>query len=282
MKALSNLTGLDVDFVSLVSRAAVRNPSRPTEPMRFALTKSEVPVVDLNARGATTTEGGHMPNETEAELRAALEKAEQENAQLRKAAKKAAKKAGKKVQPTDANPDPDHDGDDDRTPEGDTDHDYQPPKGGKMSKSEEIAKAEERIQKAEGRAKQAEKIAKQERDLRVRSEFVEVAKSELGSLPGTADEKGAELHRLSDVLSKEEFDAHLTRQRAANEQLKKAERDLYGQIGRDGSPDPSNADAVDRVRKEAAEIRKADPDVSGYDAMRRALNANPDLILANR
>lgn len=286
MKALNHLSGLDVSFVSLVHRAAVRDPSNPTEPMRFTLTKSEVPIVDMTARGATKPEGGHMPQtETEAELRAALEKAEKDNKRLRKAeedrrVRKAARKA-KKAKPTDANPDPDHDGDDDRTPAGDTDHDYQPaPKGGaKMSKSDEIAKAEESIQKAEERAKAAEKIAKQERDLRVRSEFVKKAEEELPHL-GNPDEVGAEMHRLSELLSKDEFESYVTRQRAANEQIAKG--DLYRQIGRDGSPDPSTAGDLDKVRKQAAELRKADPGLSEFDAMAKAIGESPELILNNR
>ena len=276
MKALHSLENLSVDFVSLVNRAAVRDPSNPSEPMRFLLTKSEVPVVDMTAGGATYTEGGHMP---EAELRAALEKAEQENKKLRKAAKKAAKKP----KPTAADPDPDHDGDNDMTAAGDTDHDYHPaPKGGgKMSKAEDVQKAEERIQKAEERALKAEKIAKQERDARLHGEFVEIAKSEFGRL-GDPKEVGAEMHRLSEVLSKEDFDAHLARQRAVNAQIEKADEILLAQIGRDGSPDPSTADAVDKVRKEAAELRKADNALGAYEAVRAAVRANPDLVLNNR
>ena len=280
MKPLNRLSGLDVSFVSLVNRAAVRDPSNPSEPMRFALTKSEIPIVDMTA-GATTTKGGPMPA-TEAELRDALQKAEQENKQLRKDIKKAARKA-KKPKPTAANPDPDHDGDNDLTAAGDTDHDYHPASKGdaKMSKSdrEELTKAEERIQKAEERAKAAEKIAKQERDLRVRGEFVELAKTELPHL-GNSDELGAELHRLSEVLSKDEFDKHLERQRAANEQISKG--DLFSQFGRDGSPDPSTAGDLDKVRKQAAEIRKNDPGLSEFDAMAKAINANPELVLNNR
>ncbi len=226
---------------------------------------------------------------TEAELRAALEKAEQENTKLRADLEKAAKKT-KKVKPTPANPDPDHDGDDDLTPAGDTDHAYHPAHkgGGKMSKAEEVAKAEleavqkaadERIQKAEEKAAKAERIAKQERDLRVLAERVEFAKSELPHI-GNPTEIGAELVKLEQALSKEEYDAHVTRQRALNAQIEKG--DLFKQYGVDGSPDPSSADAVDKVAKEAAELRKADNHLDGYDAKRAALRAQPDLLLSNR
>jgi len=47
MKATHSLSNLDVSYVSLVSRAAVRDPSNPSEPQRFLLTKHETPVVDL-------------------------------------------------------------------------------------------------------------------------------------------------------------------------------------------------------------------------------------------
>lgn len=223
-----------------------------------------------------------MPK-TETELRAALEKAEQENAELRKAAedrkaRKALKKAAK-AKPTDANPDPDHDGDDDRTAAGDTDHDYQP-KGAKMSKSEDLQKAEERFQKAEERAAEAEKIAKEERDLRVRGEYIQKAETEFSRL-GDPKELGPRLHRMSEQLSKEDFDAHLDGMRATQAQLEKADRLLMGQIGVDGSPTPGGDD-VKKAEQRAEEIRKADPNVDSYEAMRRAVRENPDLILANR
>ena len=41
MKATHRLSDLRVDYVSLVSRSAVRDPSNPTEPMRFLLRKAD-------------------------------------------------------------------------------------------------------------------------------------------------------------------------------------------------------------------------------------------------
>jgi hypothetical protein len=278
VKALNSLAGLEVSFVSLVHRAAVRDPSNPTEPMRFALTKGEQPVIDLTASGAPTKpEGGHMPK-TEAELRAALEKAEAANQQLREElAKSASTKPDKKgsKKPKGAKPDPAAP----NAPEGENDDPNAPEGGDKMTKSEEIAKAEERIQKAEQRAEAAEKIAKEERDLRVRGEFVELAKSDLEHL-GDSTEIGAELHRLSEVLAKEEFDKHLERQRAANEQIAKG--DLFRQIGQDGSPTASTADDMAKAKEKASELRKSDSNLSDFDAMAQVIRDNPELVLNNR
>lgn len=225
-----------------------------------------------------------MP-QTEAELRAALQKAEQERDQARgelKKARKASNKASKnaKPKPTDQNPDPDHDGDDDRTAAGDTDHDYHPA-GGKMSKSEreELKKADERIRKAEVRAEAAEKIAKEERDRRVRGEFVELAKADLPHL-GDATDVGAEIHRLSEVLSKEEFDAHLARQRAANEQIAKGS--LFAQFGVDGDGRRGAQDAKAKLEKAAEDLRKADSSLTAYQARAEALRRNPELLAAGR
>lgn len=297
MKALHRLSDLDVSFVSLVNRAAVRDPSNPTEPMRFLLTKGEQPVVDMTARGATNQpEGGHMPD-TEAELRAALEKAEAVNTKLQAKVEKLEKSAstnpdkpakkGKKGKPTAANPDPDHDGDNDLTAAGDTDHDYQKPSKGadKMSKSE-IEKAEERIAKAEAeakaateRAENAEKIAKAEQDRRVLAEHVEFAKSELPHM-GDSTELGAELHELEKSMSPEAYEKHVQRLKAANEQIQKG--DLFRQIGVDGSPTAGSADDSRVVKEKAAELRKADSSLSEFDATARVLRDNPELILNNR
>src|SRR5579871_2796412 len=69
-RAMPHLQDLSVEWVSLVDRAAVRDPSAPTEPQKFLLWKSE--------SGANTdpTKGGTVP--TAEELSAALAKAEQE------------------------------------------------------------------------------------------------------------------------------------------------------------------------------------------------------------
>jgi len=237
-----------------------------------------------------------MPD-TEAELRAALEKAEAANAELQAKVEELEKSAstnpdkptkkGKKGKPTVANPDPDHDGDDDTSVSGDTDHDYQKaPKGAnKMSKSD-IEKAEERIAKAEAeakaateRAESAEKIAKAEQDRRVLAEHVEFAKSELPHM-GDSTELGAELHELEKSMAAEAYEKHIQRLKAANEQIAKG--DLFRQLGVDGSPTAGNADDSRVVQEKAAELRKADSSLSEFDATAKVLRDNPELILNNR
>src|SRR5947209_7749183 len=87
---MSRLTDLDVAFVSLVDRAAVRAPSKPTEPQRFLFLKRD--------SGASPTTGGSMPQTaTPEELQAALTKAQEERdaavARAAKAERKLAKKS---------------------------------------------------------------------------------------------------------------------------------------------------------------------------------------------
>lgn len=69
MKATHRLSDIRVDFVSLVSSAAVRDPSDPTKPQRFLLTKSANKAKNLGKR---TLNGRRM---TEQQLNAMHDRA---------------------------------------------------------------------------------------------------------------------------------------------------------------------------------------------------------------
>lgn len=192
-----------------------------------------------------------MPPTTE-ELNVALQKAETERDDAVAKATKLAKKLAK-VTKTDG------------------------PELEKIDKSALPAAVRDALEKAEtdakdtrDRLKKAEKIAKEERDRRVESEFIAKAESEFPQL-GDPKELGPELRRMSEAVSKEDFDSHLVRLTAANEQIAKG--DLYREFGRGGEPPVGDTGAVDvaKLQKAAEEIRKADMSLSPYEAMHLAM-----------
>lgn len=235
---MPRLTNLAVEYVSLVDRAAVRDPANPSLPQRFLLTKSEVPVYD--ARGITNP-GGNMP-ETETDLRDQLAKAT-------KRAEKAERKLAKaeKVEKTDS--------------------------GEAAALREQLAKAERDAKAVAKRAQDAEEIAKAERDLRVQREFVAKAEKEFPHL-GDSATLGTELQRMSEKLDKADFDSHLERLAAANAQIDTG--NLFAELGRAGDAS-GDQPHIAELHKAVADIRKADSGLSDYQARELALKRNPKL-----
>lgn len=245
---MSRLTDLQVEFVSLVDRAAVRDPSNPTEPQKFLLFKRE--------SGAPPTTGGPMPDTaTPEELSAALKKAEEERDALTAKVAKLEKKLAKKGVKTD-------DADADELNKAD----LPPAVRAAIEKSERDAAA------AAERAKKAEQIAKAEQDRRLTAEFVTKAET-LKHLPLDPEAFGPVLKRASELLEKDDVEAIDTLLKAANEQARVSE--LLKSYGRDGEPE-GDREATDQLEKKAAEIRK-DEGVSRAEAMRRAMRENPEL-----
>jgi hypothetical protein len=245
---MPRLQNLDVEFVSLVDRAAVRDPSNPTEPQRFLVWKAE--------RGATTDpEGGTM---TEAELSAALEKAETERDEAKAARDEQVSKAEElaaKVEKLEK-----------------AVADAKPAEPVELNKADLSPEWQARIEKMEAdqqtdreKAEKAEKLAKAERDERVTREFVAKAET-VKHVAGDTSEFGRVLKAASETLSKEDMDLLEQRLSAANEQIEKGE--LFKQFGQGG--DAQRASGDDTIVRKAEEIRKADPNVSQYEAMRRA------------
>lgn len=245
---MPNLVNLDVEFVSLVDRAAVRNPTNQSEPQRFLLFKKE--------SGANTDpEGGTM---SEAELSAALEKAETERDEASAKVTKAeserdelsakVSKLEEQVQTLQkADPKPEQINKDELSP----------------LVREALEKAEKRAEDADARIEKAEKLAKAERDERVTRDFVAKAE-EIPLVAGDAAEFGPVLKRASESLSKEDFDLLNQRLAAANEQISKSA--LFKQMGSDADGERGSGDG-DLARK-AEEIQKSGG--SRFDAMREA------------
>jgi hypothetical protein len=256
-----NLRSLDVEFVSFVNRAAVRDPQNPTEPQRFLVWKSERgsgddPTPDPN--------GGTM---TEAEMVAAVEKAEQErddaNTKLAKAetdhaalAEKvdALEKAAKSDdEPAEVNK-----------------ADLSPEVRALVEKAEKAEQAAaERIAKAEKDAQEASDIAKAERDQRITREFVAKAE-EFRSLSVEPAKFGPILKSVSEKLTKEEVDELDRVLKAADEQLRQS--GIFKEAGVSGDPRTggTSEEQVSELQRKAEEIRKTDPSVSQWQAMEQA------------
>ena len=143
----------------------------------------------------------------------------------------------------------------------------------KLNKSELPPAVREALEKAEAeaestrkRAEAAEKLAKAERDERVRREFIAKAEKDFPHL-GKADELGPRLMRMSETLSDEDYQAHLTQLAAANEQIAKGA--LFEEFGASGDNLATND--LESLEKRAEEIRKSDSGLSEYEAMQRAM-----------
>lgn len=255
----NRLSDLNVEFVSLVDRAAVRDPSNPTEPQKFLLWKAESGAGDTTP---TEPQGGPMNPD---ELKAALAKAEQERDQAREAAQKAeterdAAKADLEKAQTPTEP---------AKPEADDLNKADLPDAvrARLEKAEaDAAAANERIEKAE-------KLAKAEREIRVTREFVAKAES-YRALVIKADEFGPVLKEAAEKLSKEAYDAIESVLKAADEQIAKGE--LFKEHGRGGDAQATSGGSDALVAK-AAELRKSDSSLTEGQAMERAIAENPEL-----
>lgn len=265
------LKGLDVQFVSLVDRAAVRSPDAPTEPQRYLLWKSE---------RSTQNEGGEMPPTSE-ELTAALEKAEQDRDAAATRAEKSEEQVATltkqvedlTVKVNKATNDDDQQDDDEIDLEK---ADLPAAVKTALRKAQEREAADaERIAKAESEAAEASQIAKAERDARVTREFVTKAE-QYGALPGVnAETFGPVLKSASEKLTKDESDALETVLKAANEAISKSE--LMKEQGRGGRTEAAADSARAEVSKRAADLKKSDSSLSDYAAEQAVLKADPEL-----
>jgi chromosome segregation ATPase len=247
-----------VHAVSLVDRAAVRDPSNPTEPQKFLLWKSE---------SREPQSGDNQPQEeatmTPEEMAAALAKAEQERdtavaksetletrvADLEKAAKPAEVST-------------------------------------EINKSELPDAVRAALEKAEGQneelrkaATEATELAKAERDLRVQREFIAKAESDYSHVSGDTNTFGKVLKSASEKLSKEDFDTLTAQLDAAESRIAKGE--LFREVGLAGQPTAERTDSLSKAEDKAAELRKADSSLSAADALRQAMR-DPELAAAYR
>jgi hypothetical protein len=259
---MARLHDVRVDFNSYVDRAAVRDPSNPTEPRRHILWKRE--------GTSSTPEGEHMTDvatPTPEELQASLAKAEQERDEaLAKAdtAEKEKAELEKQAGGGKAKPAPKMGDDEDEMDDA------------KMKKAElpeavraHLEKADAEMVELRKRAESAEELAKSERETRVEAEFVDLAKSELPHM-GDPEVVGKRLKKFSETLEKADYDEYFREQSAINEQLRKGS--IEAEYGRSGQRVTSpSGPGLPEAMKKAEELQKSDPNMSSAEAFRKAM-----------
>ena len=262
---MPNLKALDVQVVSLVARAAVRNAENPTEPQRFLVWKRQ--------------EGVPMPDPTPEELAASLKKAEEERDAAKKAETEAAEKLTKaetanttlsarvaeleKAAKPEDNPAP-------------VDLSKADPAVRALlekAAADQAAMAE-RLEKAEKATEESDKLAKAERETRLTREFVAKAET-FKSLPVEAAKFGPVLKSAAEKLTKEESDELDRVLKAAAAQL--TEGLLFKEQGQSGQPAPAADSAIAEVQQKAEQIKKADPKMSDGQALQAAMSSDRDL-----
>jgi hypothetical protein len=265
---MPDLTNLDVEWVSLVDRAAVRDPENQAEPMRFLVWKRE-------HGNQPTNKGGRMTPE---EMKAALAKAEQERDQLKADLEKSTTdQAAQKTELEKAQADRDAlKAKVDKTEEPEEvikKDDLPEPVRKALEKSEAEATANrERAEKAEKAATEASDLAKSERDERLNKEFIAKAEA-FKALPVKKDEFGPVLKAAHEKLSKEEFEAIETLLKAADEQI--AASDLFKEQGR--THGAADTGALAEAKQKAEELRKSDSTLTQAQALDKAFKENPEL-----
>lgn len=266
-----HLSSVDVEFVSLVDRAAVRDPQNKSEPRRFLFWKSA---------GHSDPKGDQMsPEELQAALekseadataaKEAQEKAEKERDDARQAQEKAEQEA--KVLKDEASEGSDNDDDDDGKRQSKSEG-LPPEVQARIEKAEADANA--RIEKAEKDAAEAQSLAKAEQDRRITGEFIAKAET-LNALPQQPSQFGVVLKHAAETLSKEDYDAIESLLLAANEQISKS--DLFRAVGADAGGGRLPNDAYAEVQQKAQEIRKSDPKLSQGEAEARVMSEDPEL-----
>lgn len=252
----NQLTDLSVEFVSLVDRAAVRDPANPAEPQKFLLWKAE-------SGTPTTPNQGDDPVSDLDDVRAALAKAEQERDEAREATQKAQDDVAQLT--------------DKVTELEKADEPVEPVEIDKAELPEPVRLA---LEKAESdrvelskRAEAAEEIAKSERDLRITREFIAKAEKDFPHVGGDANKFGPVLKSMSEKLSKDDYEFLVERLRANDVQLSKSA--IFAEMGRGGEPQAGSPQSELVAKRD--EIRKADPSLSKSKAMEIAVRDNPDL-----
>lgn len=273
------LTALRVPRVSFVDRAAVRDPSNPTEPRRFVMFKSEGSVPPTPTKGAPVLTDAQKA-ELDPTVREMVEKAEQEATDAEAArvtAEKKAEEAEAAVKKAQEERDARPEAPEDKPPADKIDKSDLPPAvRAALEKAEEReAAAEERIAKAEEKAASADKLAKAERDERVTREFV--AKAETGDLrgiPGKAAEVGPLMKSLAEAAPETWAEFEKSVLSPAAEQLKAS--NLLKEAGAGGEGPPPES-ALRKMQDMAVELRKAEPQITRHEAMERVRKEHPEL-----
>jgi hypothetical protein len=255
------LRNLGVQFVSLVDRAAVRNPENPTEPQRFLVYKRD-------------NQGGDMP--TTEELTAELQKMEDARDEMEKAAREATEKLEKaeteraelaaRVEKLEK-------GDEPAEPKVDLAK-ADPAIRAALEKAESDRQAmAERLEKAEKATEEADKLAKAERDARVTREFITKAEG-LKGLSQEPAKFGPVLKSAAEKLTKDEADELDRVLKAADEQIRASL--LFKEQGHGGQTPPADS-ALAEVQRKAEELKKADGTLTDSQAFAKAMESDKAL-----
>lgn len=259
---MPTLTGLEVEWVSLVDRAAARDAVQQSEPLRLLLWKRETPAHQ---------EASMTPEET-----ARLAKAEADATAATARAVTAEKAASDFKAMLDAKKKKDDEAEAAKKAE-DTPVDLSkadPATRAYIEKMQADQAADRvRAEKAEKTANEALAKAQASDDARLTAVFITKAEG-YKALVIKADEFGPVLKEASEKLSKESFDAIETVLKAADAQV--AATDLFKEQGRGGDGVQSDS-AYAEVTKRAEELRKNDPKLSLGDAQTAVLKADRGL-----
>jgi hypothetical protein len=306
---MPQLTDLDVEWVSLVDRAAVRDPVEQSEPNRFLIWKRD------------QSQGGHPMSKLTKELLDQLGDAVEKEETLGKLVEKAedsdtaalavsgaarllhtvksdltpealaevVKAAGLELPEAEA---PKFEAKNaselvealkkaEVSPEAVTEVEQALTKAAEKAEIEKadlppgvkaaLEKAEDDRKEAARKAEEAERIAKEERDTRLTKEFVAKAEGYKG-LTVEAEKFGPILKSVSEKLTKEEADELERVLKAADEQIVKGE--LFKEAGGHG---PAPSDAFAEATQKAEELRKSDSSLTKEQALEKAFDGDPDL-----
>jgi hypothetical protein len=254
---MPELSNLDVEWVSLVNRAAVRDPVDQDQPMRFLVWKSDTDPKGDMMDEATMTAAVEKAEAERDEARNLVEIAKSERAELATHVDELEKAAAK----------PNDDPDDDEKEEVD-----------KSDLSPAVRRRLEKLEKAEEDAKErvekAESLAKAERDIRVNREFVQKAE-QFGSLSQDPLELGPVLKAAHDSMPEEQYTVLETVLKAADDQVRQS--GLFKEQGRGGEGRRESGDSFEKLQKAAQELRKSDPSMTAEAALDAAMQADPDM-----
>lgn len=273
----SHLQGLTVTRVSLVDRAAVRDPADPTQPRRFVMYKAETaPTPNEGDDDVSTTTIDKA--ELDPAVRAALEKAEKDAADAQELVEKAGKdmKAEKEAREK-AEAERDQLKKDETVQDEPIDKaDLPEPVRAALEKAEKDgADMREALAKAEKNAADAHDLAKAEESRRITQEFITKAETgDLRGLPGAPNEMGPVLKALSEAAP----EAYATLEKSvllpAVAQIR--ESNLFKEAGAGGEGPPPES-SVGKFRKAVADLQKSETGLSKSAAMERVRREQPDL-----
>lgn len=278
----NRLVNPQINWVSFVDRAAVRDPQNKSEPRRFLLTKregAEAPAHQTLPKGDTVADKS-LRKMVREEIRklSPLPTRDYGNASDRDEDKRFIGDGNLdeednlrtglgSTKSTDRSP---------RNEESDAGLEGLTQKAeARLAKAEsEIAELRKREEEALKKAEKAKELAKAEVERRETQEFVAKAEAEFGALPINAQEFGPVLKEAKEKLSKDSY-GELTRVLAAADTIGR-DSPLFKEMGRAGVPQKEGAASAD-LQKRAEELRKADSSLSEWDALQKAMLTDPDL-----